>query len=156
LSLLNFRPRIRWSRGHQAEAWGDVDVAASLIRKVDCVGLPVTDLDAALAFYSDGLGHELIWRTPTAAGLRLPECNAELVLHTEGRPPEVDLAVESVPKAIEQFKAAGGELVSGPFEIRIGKCAIVADPWGNQLVLLDQSKGSLRTDGLGNVLESAS
>ena len=45
----------------------------SLIRKVDCVSLPVGDLEEALGFYRDRLGHALIWRSETAAGLRLPE-----------------------------------------------------------------------------------
>ena len=48
-------------------------------RKVDCHSIPVADLDAALAFYRDGLGHELIWRDDSAAGLRLPDSDAELV-----------------------------------------------------------------------------
>jgi hypothetical protein len=33
--------------------------------------IPVPDLEAGLAFYQDALGHQLIWRTDTAAGLRL-------------------------------------------------------------------------------------
>jgi catechol 2,3-dioxygenase-like lactoylglutathione lyase family enzyme len=53
----------------------------ALFRKVDCHSIPVADLDAALAFYCDGLGHELIWRDDSAAGLRLPDSDAELVLH---------------------------------------------------------------------------
>jgi catechol 2,3-dioxygenase-like lactoylglutathione lyase family enzyme len=80
--------------------------AAPLIRKVDCVGLPVADLAEALAFYCDRLGHELIWRSPSAMGLRLPDSTAELVLHTEGRPPEVDLAVDSVTEAVQRFQGA--------------------------------------------------
>ena len=42
----------------------------ALFRKIDCLSLPVTDLDAALAFYSAKLGHEIIWRSRTAAGLQ--------------------------------------------------------------------------------------
>ena len=118
----------------------------SLFRKVDCLSLPVPDLDAALAFYSKHLGHELIWRSSTAAGLRLPDSNAELVLHTDNRPAETDLSVESVPQAIEVFTAGGGKVLAGPFEIQIGLCAVVADPWGNVLVILDASKGLLRVD----------
>ena len=53
----------------------------ALFRKVDCHSIPVADLDAALAFYRDGLGHALIWRDDSAAGLRLPDSDAELVLH---------------------------------------------------------------------------
>ena len=45
----------------------------ALFRKVDCHSIPFADLDAALAFYRDGLGHELIWRDDWAAGLRLPD-----------------------------------------------------------------------------------
>ena len=34
-----------------------------LFGKVDCLSIPVPDLDAALTFYSANLGHELIWRS---------------------------------------------------------------------------------------------
>src|SRR6476659_990056 len=102
-----------------------------LFQKVDCLSLPVPSLDDALRFYCGGLGHGLLWRTATAAGLRLPNSTAELVLHTDDRPIETDLTVASVPAAVERIVAAGGTLVHGPFEIAIGLCAVVADPWGN-------------------------
>jgi lactoylglutathione lyase len=124
----------------------------ALFRKVDCHSIPVGDLEAALAFYRDGLGHELIWRDATAAGLRLPDSEAELVLHTEERPVETDLLVASVPAAIERFVQAGGQVLAGPFEIRIGLCAVLEDPWQNRLVILDSSKGQLLTDATGNVI----
>jgi lactoylglutathione lyase len=114
--------------------------------KLDCLSLPVPDLDAALDFYSKELGHELIWRTETAAGLRLFQSDSELVLHTDDRPMETDLKVESVPDAVERFVTAGGRVLAGPFEIQIGLCAVVSDPWDNVLVLLDTSKGLLRVD----------
>jgi len=122
-----------------------------VFRKVDCLSLPVSDLDEALGFYRDSLGHELIWRDRSAAGLRLPDSTAELVLHTDDRPIETDLAVESVPRAIDRIVEAGGSVVSGPFEIRIGLCAVVRDPWQNQIVILDQSKGLLEVDEFGSI-----
>ncbi len=125
-----------------------------MIRKVDCVSLPVADLDEAVSFYRDKLGHELIWRNKTAVGLRLPDSDAELVVHVEPRPAAAELLVDSVHAAVERFTAAGGVLRSGPHEIAIGQVAVVADPWGNTLVLLDMSKGPLRTDARGNVLEA--
>jgi len=125
---------------------------SALFQKIDCLSLPVPDLDAALAFYSDELGHELIWRTDVAAGLRLPRSDTELVLHTDDRPMETDLTVDSVPDALERLTAAGARVLAGPFEIQIGLCAVVADPWDNVLVLLDTSKGLLRVDGHGNVI----
>jgi predicted enzyme related to lactoylglutathione lyase len=123
-----------------------------LIRKLDCVRLPVADLDAALEFYRDRLGHELIWRSATAAGLRMPETDAELVLQIERPGQEVDYLVDSADAAAERFVEAGGRIVAGPFDIPIGRCAVVADPWNNPLVLLDMSKGRLITDAEGNVL----
>jgi len=125
---------------------------SSVFRKVDCLSLPVGNLDAALSFYRESLGHELIWRDKSAAGLRLPDSNAELVLHTDARPMETDLAVESVPKAIDRILEAGGSVVVEPFEIRIGLCAVVRDPWQNEIVILDQCKGLLEVDEHGNVV----
>jgi catechol 2,3-dioxygenase-like lactoylglutathione lyase family enzyme len=55
----------------------------ALIRKVDCVRFYVPNLEAGLWFYSDRLGPELIWRTETAAGLRLPASEAELFIQYE-------------------------------------------------------------------------
>jgi lactoylglutathione lyase len=123
-----------------------------LIRKVDCVRLYVTDLEAGLAFYRDQLGHELIWRTEVAAGLRLPESDAEIVLQTEQQAPEIDLLVDSADEAARRIEALGGNILVPPFDIPIGRCVVVSDPWGNPLVLLDMSKGMLKTDDEGRVI----
>ena len=125
---------------------------AALIRKVDCVRLYVPDLEAGLAFYRDRLGHELIWRTESAAGLRLPESEAELVLQTESQKQEVDLLVDSAEEAAKLIEQAGGKVIVPPFDIQIGRCVVLEDPWGNPLVLLDTSKGLLKTDVDGNVI----
>ena len=124
----------------------------ALIRKVDCVRLYVTDLEAGLAFYRDRLGHELIWRTETAAGLRFPESDAELVLQTEDQRQEIDLLVHSADESAKLMEQAGGKVIVPPFDIQIGRCVVVGDPWGNPLVLLDTSKGLLETDADGNVI----
>jgi predicted enzyme related to lactoylglutathione lyase len=126
-----------------------------LFRKVDSLQVPVPDLEAGLAFYRDRLGHELIWRTATAAGLRLPESNAEIVIQTERPQLETNLTVASADAAAEAVVAAGGRVVMAPFDIRIGRCTVVEDPWGNRLVLLDVSKGLLVTDEHGNVVGNA-
>ena len=117
-----------------------------LLRKVDCVRLYVPDLEAGLAFYRDRLGHELIWRTETAAGLRLPETDTELVLQTEEQRQEVDFLVDSADKSATFIEQSGGKVIVPPFDIQIGRCVVVEDPWGNPLVLLDASKGLLKTD----------
>jgi predicted enzyme related to lactoylglutathione lyase len=123
-----------------------------LLRKVDCVRLYVPDLEAGLAFYRGKLGHELIWRAETAAGLRLPESEAEIVIQTEDQRQEVDLLVDSADQAAAFIEQSGGKVIVAPFDIQIGRCAVVEDPWGNPLVLLDTSKGLLKTDAKGNVI----
>jgi lactoylglutathione lyase len=128
----------------------------TLLRKVDCVRLYVPDLEAGLAFYRDQLGHELIWRTNSAAGLRLPESEAELVLQTEDQRQEVDLLVDSADEAAIFIEQVGGRVIVPPFDIQIGRCTVVEDPWGNPLVLLDTSKGLLKTDTDGNVVSKLS
>jgi lactoylglutathione lyase len=124
----------------------------ALIRKVDCVRLYVPDLEKGLAFYRDQLGHTLIWRTETSAGLRLPESDTELVLQTEDQRQEVDYLVNSAEESAKLVEQAGGKVIVPPFDIQIGRCVVLEDPWGNPLVLLDTSKGLLKTDIDGNVI----
>ncbi|HKY54368.1 MAG TPA: VOC family protein [Anaerolineales bacterium] len=124
----------------------------SLIRKVDCLRLYVPDLESGLAFYRDRLGHELIWRSATAAGLRMPDTDAELVIQTEEQRQEIDLLVDSADEAAKFIEQSGGKVIVPPFDIQIGRCAVAEDPWGNPLVLLDTSKGLLATDSKGNIL----
>ena len=120
-----------------------------LLRQVDCVQIPVPDLDTGLRFYRDGLGLELKWRHATQAGLRLGD--TELVLQTERPGLETDFLVDSAEEAVRRVEAAGGRVLSAPEDIPVGRMAVVSDPFGNPLVLLDLSKGTFRTDHNGNV-----
>ena len=121
-----------------------------LVRKVDAVVVNVTDLDKGLAFYRDRLGHALRWRTDRRAGLAMRDSGTELVLQLEPRS-ETDLLVDSADEAAVRFVEAGGKIVAAPFDIAVGRCVVVADPWGNVLTLLDLSKGTYTTDADGRV-----
>jgi catechol 2,3-dioxygenase-like lactoylglutathione lyase family enzyme len=123
-----------------------------VFRKVDCVRVPVPDLEAGLGFYRDAMGHEVIWRTETAIGLRMPDSGAEIVLYADGDEVETDLMVGSVPEAIAVIEKGGGRVIEGPFGIAIGLCAVIEDPWGNRMVILDASRGRLQTDADGRVV----
>jgi hypothetical protein len=59
------------------------DPHAALVKHIDCLQIPVPDMEAGLAFYRDAPGHALIWRTPTAAGLQMADSASEIVLQTE-------------------------------------------------------------------------
>ena len=117
-----------------------------LLRKVDCIQLPVPDLEGGLAFYRDRLGHELVWRTEDAAGLRLADSDSELVLQTRRPQPEVDFLVDSVDQAATELTRAGGTVVVEPSDIPVGRVAVIADPFGNPLTILDLTKGRYLTE----------
>jgi predicted enzyme related to lactoylglutathione lyase len=123
-----------------------------LLQAVDAVTIPVPDLEAGLRFYRDRLGHQLRWRNDAIgqAGLALPGSNTEIVLTTE-LDYEPDWLVESADAAAAAVLEAGGQVVVEPFDIPVGRVAVVADPFGNRLVLLDLSKGRYLTDDAGNV-----
>jgi len=123
----------------------------TLIRKIDCVRLYVPNLDDGLVFYRDKLGHQLIWRTEHAIGLRIPDTEAEIVIQNEKIVQEIDFTVDSVEEATQHFTEAGAKVIIPPFDIAIGRCVVLQDPWGNQIVLLDSSKGLYTTDSKGNV-----
>jgi catechol 2,3-dioxygenase-like lactoylglutathione lyase family enzyme len=113
--------------------------------------VPVPDLDEGLAFYRDRLGHELLWRSQTAAGLRLPDSDTELVLETRRSQPEADFLVGSADQAAARLVQAGGTVLVEPVDIPVGRVAVVADPFGNPLTIVDLSKGRYVTDAEGNV-----
>ena len=121
-----------------------------LFRKIDNCLLRVDDLDAAVAFYHDRLGHPLLWRSAQAVAFGLPETDAELVVHLHVGP-ETDILVEDVELAFAELLDAGAEAVLESIDIAIGRCASVRDPFGNVLVIVDQSKGTLLTDADHNV-----
>jgi catechol 2,3-dioxygenase-like lactoylglutathione lyase family enzyme len=123
-----------------------------ILRMVDAVMVAVPDLDQGLAFYQGRLGHDLLWRNDGLgqAGLRLPDAETELVLCVASLPGPTWL-VESVPEAVVAFQQTGGRTLSEPEDVPVGRLAVVADPFGNSLVLLDLSKGRYTTDDRGHV-----
>ena len=114
-----------------------------LFRGVDAVVLRVPDLEDGIRFY-EGLGHRLRWRTETQAGLSMGE-RTELVVST-AHDAETDLLVEDVPAALRQVVAAGGTVTAGPIELPVGRLAVVRDPFGNVLTLVDLSQGRYQVD----------
>lgn len=117
-----------------------------LLRAVDAVVVRVPSLEEGLAFYHDALGHEQLWRTDTMLGLGFGDSETELVLALDTGP-EADLLVESVEDAVARITEAGGVVVAEPRDIPVGKVAVVTDPFGNQLTLVDLTNGRLRPGG---------
>jgi len=125
---------------------------AELFMNVDCIELYVSDLDDGIKYYCDSLGLKLLWRADTSVGLGMDNDIAEIVLQTDRKKMNVDFKVESVNDSIDRIVKAGGKIIYGPFNIPIGKCAVVQDKWENEYVILDMSKGKYVTDAQGNVI----
>jgi predicted enzyme related to lactoylglutathione lyase len=53
----------------------------------------------------------------------------------------VNYEVEDVVAELPTLAEAGCRVVAGPFPIAIGNCAVITDPFGNSLTLVDTTKG---------------
>jgi predicted enzyme related to lactoylglutathione lyase len=124
-----------------------------MLGKVDCIRIRVSDIEAGLRFYRDGLGLELVWkRGAEEAALKLKESDTEVVLVSKDLDAEeVDFLVDRSEVAAQKFASLGGKVKVQPFDIEIGRCSVVSDPWGNRFVVLDMTKGRLKTDKNGNI-----
>ncbi len=123
-----------------------------LLRKVDAVTVPVPDLDSGLRFYCDALGHLPLWRNQALgqAGLSLPDSDTVIVL-TTGLGYAPNWLVDSADEAADAIRAAGGGIITEPFDLPVGRVAVVSDAFGNVLVLVDLSHGSYSTNDSSKV-----
>jgi lactoylglutathione lyase len=104
----------------------------------------VDDLSRAVAFYTEVFGLRERWRDQTSVGMGMVESDVEVVLHTMDLPADcgVHYLVDDVPGAVATCERAGCTVREGPFDVAVGRCAVVADPFGNAICLLDMSKGT--------------
>jgi lactoylglutathione lyase len=114
-----------------------------MLRKIDCVMLRVDDLDAAAGYYARVFGLRPLWRDEVSTGMAMAETDAEIVLHTMDLPPDrgVHYLVDDVPAAVASCVEQGCAVREPPFDIAIGRCAVLEDPFGNTVSILDMSKG---------------
>ena len=106
--------------------------------------LRVENLDEAIDFYRDVMGLVPAWRDGDMAGLEFPDTpGTELVLHTNPQIPKLDVnyLVDSVGAELARLAAHGCRVISGPFAIAIGNCAVIEDPFGNTMTLVDMTTG---------------
>src|SRR5438132_924886 len=100
------------------------------LRKVDCITYCVADLARAERFYRETLGLVVSWRDEARrmVGLRMPESEAEVVLHDDATIPNPDLAflVDDVAADCVELRADGHRVLKGPFDVRCGKMAVLA------------------------------
>ncbi len=115
-----------------------------MLKKIDCVMIRVDNVEAVVRYYSDVFGLRPLWKDETSVGLSLPETDAEIVLHCDPNIPakiEVYYLVDDVASAVRLFEQRGCQTLAGPFEIPIGKGAVIQDPFGTRLCILDMTRG---------------
>lgn len=122
-----------------------------MLKKIDCVMIRVNDVTEARNFYSDVFGLKPVWQDERAgqAGLLFEDSDTEIVLHNDPDIPsqvEVYYLVDDVITATQRYAEQGCTILAEPFDIRIGKCAIIQDPFGIRLCILDMSKGAIERD----------
>jgi lactoylglutathione lyase len=118
-----------------------------MLKKIDCVMIQVQDVKAAMAYYADVFGLHPVWWDESSAGLVFPESDAEIVVHCRPDIPsrvEVNYLVENVIAAVQTLETKGCRILVDPFDIAIGKCAVIEDPFGTELCILDMTKGPLK------------
>ncbi len=122
-----------------------------VLRSVDAITIPVPSLDEGLAFYRDRLGHRLLWRNDAVgqSGLALPDSSVEVVLTTRQQM-EPNWLVEDLDRALHDLVANGAHVAAEPSTIPMGTVAVVIDPFGNPLVLVELTGryDTAGTDGL--------
>jgi len=124
---------------------------AKIFKNIDCIELYVSDLNEGIHYYCDSMGLKLLWRNEDMVGLGIENDIAEIVLQSQRKQVLVDIKVESVDESVEKIKEAGGTVEYGPFDVPIGRCAVILDKWDNKYVILDMTKGRYVTDEDGNV-----
>jgi lactoylglutathione lyase len=115
-----------------------------MLRKIDCVMVKVDDLEAAARYYAEVFGLKRLWADDFSIGMGMPETDAEIVLHTDPHLPKemtVHFLVDDVVAAVNELSAKGCTVIASPFDIVIGKCAVIQDPFGTILPILDMTKG---------------
>ena len=115
-----------------------------MLRKIDCVMIRVDDIEAAATYYAEVFGLRPQWSGDDSIGLVFPESDAEIVLHNDPNMPssvEVHYLADDVVASVAEYTAKGCRVLVEPFDITIGKCAVIQDPFGTRLCILDMTKG---------------
>jgi predicted enzyme related to lactoylglutathione lyase len=114
------------------------------LRKVDAVMHLVDDVYEAAEFYEKVLGLKRGWTDDEnkMIGLLFPGNDTEIVLHMNKYlpNPNVSFQVVDVMDFVSEYKAKGYKVLVEPFDIRCGMCAILQDPYGNGLEIMDITK----------------
>jgi catechol 2,3-dioxygenase-like lactoylglutathione lyase family enzyme len=109
--------------------------------KIDNVMHFVADLEKAARFYVETLGLKPAWtdREREMIGFTFAQGDSEIVIHRDPTIPNPDFSflVENVEAFCDAYRASGYVILVEPFDVRCGKFAVLADPDGNRISIVD-------------------
>jgi lactoylglutathione lyase len=112
--------------------------------KIDNILYRVSNLKTAEKFYTDVLGLKKVWEDEAAKmiGFVFAQSDSEIVIHADPDMPAFDHSylVENVEIFCDQVKGQGFVVALEPIDVRSGKYAILADPDGNKIPIIDLTK----------------
>ena len=115
-----------------------------MLRKIDRILLRVPSLDSAIRYYRDVLGLTLVHSDRRLANFKMADGATELVLHID--PDLPDEAIYYLVDDVRDLYARREELklafVSRPAPVSRGYRAVVKDPFGHVIQILDRSAES--------------
>ncbi len=114
------------------------------LQKIDNIMYRVKDLKTAGKFYAEVLGLKKVWEDEKSQmiAFMLTDSNSEIVIHTNTSIPDGDYSysVENVEQFVKDFKAKGYRVALEPIDVRPGKYAVLLDPDGNKIPIIDLTK----------------
>jgi hypothetical protein len=113
------------------------------IRRLVYLYVGSSDVGRDLGFYRDGLGAELVWRSEgfgaEVAAVRLGDGPLVLLADHRHIPSTQPIwAVEDLDDELGRLRAAGWAEEVRRVEVPDGPCAILVDPSGNEVALLER------------------
>lgn len=112
------------------------------LSKIQNVTYRVDDVEKSAKFYTD-LGMSEVFRDGNnLIGLSFPDNDSQIVVHTDVSKPKYDFSflVDNVEDFCKEYKEKGYTVKLEPVDVRSGKYAILFDPDGNIVPIIDRSK----------------
>jgi predicted enzyme related to lactoylglutathione lyase len=112
--------------------------------RIDNIMYRVSDLAQGEAFYTQMLGLQKTWEDKERhmMGFTFADRDAEIVIHAHPSLPTFDYSylVEDVVGFCAEYRAKGYTVAVEPMEVRCGQYAMLSDPDGNGIPIIDLSK----------------